>query len=204
VPATRVWSSACGPLSHRRWVVRADGSASSSHPQCVPRLLVCRIPCLGSVLHARTRVHPSFAARQCPAGPSAAPPALQEFLYQALHVALIAFESVPPSSLIAFELAPPSSPQRSSRPFKQRSSLLQAALIAFELAPPAASVLSVPGSAGLLLPAAVRELRCASAGWGLASGRGGRGDAGGGKGRLNFLYSCFHDWASVGWNPPLT
>ena len=40
--AACVWSSACGPLSHRRWVVRADGPASCSHPQCVPRLLVCR------------------------------------------------------------------------------------------------------------------------------------------------------------------
>ena len=54
------------------------------HPQRVPRLPVCRIPCLGSVLHARTRVHQSLARARCPIvctrlsrRPSAAPPALQ-------------------------------------------------------------------------------------------------------------------------------
>jgi hypothetical protein len=69
---------------HRRWVVRADGSASCLHPQGVPRLLVCRTLYLGSVLHARMRVHQSLAHARCPIvctslshRPSAAPPALQ-------------------------------------------------------------------------------------------------------------------------------
>ena len=69
---------------HRRWVVRADGPAACSHPQGVPRLLVCRTPYLGSVLHARMRVHQSLAHARCPIvctslshRPSAAPPALQ-------------------------------------------------------------------------------------------------------------------------------
>jgi hypothetical protein len=92
VPAARVWSSACGLPAHRRWVVRADGSASCSHPQGVPRLRVCRIPSLGSVLHARMRVHPSLARARClivctnlSRRPPAAPPALQALLYQSLQ-----------------------------------------------------------------------------------------------------------------------
>src|SRR5262249_37924386 len=83
-----VWSWACGPRSHRRWVVRADSPASYSYPQGVPRLLVCRTPCLGSVLHARTRVHQSLARARCPIvctslshRPPAAPTALQELLH---------------------------------------------------------------------------------------------------------------------------
>jgi hypothetical protein len=87
---------------HRRWVVRADGSASCLPPQGVPRLLVCRTPYLGSVLHARMRVHQSLAHARCPIvctslshRPSAAPPALQELLDHPLQAAaLIAFESV--------------------------------------------------------------------------------------------------------------
>jgi hypothetical protein len=58
VPTARVWSSACGLLAHRRWVVRADGPASCSYPQCVPRRLVCCTSCLGRVLHAHSRKPP--------------------------------------------------------------------------------------------------------------------------------------------------
>ena len=58
MPTARVWSSVCGPLSHRRWVVRADGPAPCSPPRCVPRLLVCRTSCLGRVLHAHSRRPP--------------------------------------------------------------------------------------------------------------------------------------------------
>ena len=151
MPAARVWSSACGLPAHRRWVVRADGSASCSHPQGVPRLRVCRIPSLGSVLHARMRVHPSLARARClivctnlSRRPPAAPPALQALLYQSLQRR---------SSHL-------NQPQRGNPP--------RAAPAAAPTAPaarPQASVLSVPGSAGRLLP------RC-GAGWGLARGRG--------------------------------
>src|SRR4030095_9372369 len=76
-------------------------------PQRVSRLLVCHTPCLGSVLHARTRVHQSLVRARCPIvctrlsrRPSAALTALQELLYQSLQ-ALVAFESVTPSSLLS-------------------------------------------------------------------------------------------------------
>src|SRR5262249_5136192 len=62
-------------------------------------LPVCRIPCLGSVLHARTRVHQSLAKARGPIvcislsrRPSAVPTALQGILPQAL-------KAVPQSSL---------------------------------------------------------------------------------------------------------
>ena len=142
MPAARVWSSACGLPAHRRWVVRADGSASCSHPQGVPRLLVCRTPYLGSVLHARMRVHQSLARARCPIvctslsrRPSAAPPALQELLDQPLQAAaLIAFESV----------------------FKKRSSRLnqpQSGSSPPRAAPAACKQLSSPSRAGCPSPA---------------------------------------------------
>src|SRR5712691_10510846 len=68
MPAARVGSSACGLFSRGRWVERADGPASCPHPQRVPRLRVCRTPCLGSVLHAHKLLHQFLAARPCPAG----------------------------------------------------------------------------------------------------------------------------------------
>ena len=58
VSTARVWSSAYGPLAHRRWGVRADGPASCSHPRCVLRLLVCCTSCLGCVLHAHSKRPP--------------------------------------------------------------------------------------------------------------------------------------------------
>ena len=68
MPAARVGSSACGLFARGRWVERADGPASCPHPQRVPRLRVCRTPCLGSVLHAHKLLHQFLAARPCPAG----------------------------------------------------------------------------------------------------------------------------------------
>jgi len=70
---------------------------SCPHPQRVPLLLACRTPCLGSVLHAHTRVNQSLARARCPIvctslshHPSAALTALQELLHQSLKAALIA------------------------------------------------------------------------------------------------------------------
>jgi hypothetical protein len=170
---------------HRRWVVRADGSASCLHPQGVPRLLVCRTPYLGSVLHARMRVHQSLAHARCPIvctslshHPSAAPPALQELLYQSLQAliasltALIAFESVPSSRA--------GSPSPATRPVRA----LRRGV--------------APGGAGRLGHALVG----CSPGWAARGVRAdarrghqreqsgmGWADAVGGKGRLIFLYS---------------
>jgi len=153
VPAARVWSSACGLPAHRRWVVRADGSASCSHPQGVPRLLVCRTPYLGSVLHARMRVHQSLARARCPIvctslsrRPSAAPPALQELLDQPLQAAaLIAFESVFKQRSSRLNQPQSGSPPRAApAACKQRS-----AAPAAPAARPQPPVLAVPGGAGL-------------------------------------------------------
>jgi hypothetical protein len=100
--------------------VGRHGCPGPKPPQRVSRLLVCRTPCLGSVLHARTRVNQSLVRARCPIvctslsrHPSAALTALQELLHQSLQAALIAFEAVPPSSLAA---PPRSSPRRAGYP----------------------------------------------------------------------------------------
>ena len=167
MPAARVWSSACGLPAHRRWVVRADGSASCSHPQGVPRLLVCRTPYLGSVLHARMRVHQSLARARCPIvctslsrRPSAAPPALQELLDQPLQAAaLIAFASVFKQRSSRLHQPQSGSPPRAApAACKQRS-----AAPAAPAARPQPPVLAVPGGAGLWPAAGVGRLRHALA-----------------------------------------
>ncbi len=163
MPAARVGSSACGLFSRGRWVERADGPASCPHPQRVPRLRVCRTPCLGSVLHAHKLLHQFLAARPCPAGA----------LRSASSVAS-AFVSVSSSSgahHVGIRLqAALSSPPRAAP--------------AAPAACPQPPVLATPGSAGWRGRAAGRRRR--------ARGRGARqrgAQAARGKGRLNFLYS---------------
>ena len=51
--AAVVRSWVCDPCARCRWVGR-EGCPASAYPQRVPLLLVCRIPCLGSVLNAPT------------------------------------------------------------------------------------------------------------------------------------------------------
>ena len=84
-------------------------------PQRVPRLPVCRPPRHGSVRHARTRVHPSLAARQCPAGALRSAASVARAFQQRsslLQPALIAFDSAPMQS-------PPEQPQPRRLPVTQ-------------------------------------------------------------------------------------
>jgi len=99
--------------SHGRWVGKPGRPASAS-PQRAPLWPVCRIPCRGSVLHARTRVHPSLARARCPIvctrlsrRPSAAPPASQELCMRLLKQ----FSSRLQLSPEPFEAAPSEQPQ---------------------------------------------------------------------------------------------
>ena len=79
---------------------------ASAYPHRALLLPVCRIPCLGSVLHARTRVHQSLARARClivcislSRRSSAAPTALQEILPQALTAVLqSSLQQSPPRS----------------------------------------------------------------------------------------------------------
>src|SRR5262245_52193656 len=96
--SARVWPCACGP-PHAAGGRGGMTILRQRSPNRALLLPACRIPCLGSVLHARTRVPQSLANARCPIvcislsrRPSAAPTVLQEILPQAL-------KAVPQSSL---------------------------------------------------------------------------------------------------------
>jgi len=144
-------------------------------PQRVSRLLVCRTPCLDSVLHARTRVPQSLVRARCSlphrVHPSEPPPLRSTYsstraLYQSLQ-ALVAFESVTPSSLL---------PSRSSRAGCPSPATCPVRALRCE---PAASSASQPLARGVRADPGRGQQR---AGW-QQSGMG-WADAGGGRSRL--------------------